>query len=97
MVVRSVVLWPVRLVVSCRVTGQSPLLLASTTVRIWVAAGVAGVAALGVAGLVPSTVGGLAAGSAAGAAAFLAVGALLARREMGYALALLRSLIRRAR
>jgi PST family polysaccharide transporter len=97
MVFRSVVLWPVRLVVSCRVTGQSPLLLAWTTVRIWLAAGVAGLAALEVAGLVPSTVGGLVAGSAAGAAAFLAVGALLTRREMGYALVLLRSLSHRAR
>jgi O-antigen/teichoic acid export membrane protein len=86
LVARSLLLWPVRMVVSCRLTGQPVLPLAMAVLRIWLAAGLSGCATLLAVQSVSSQVLAIALGFAVGTVAFVGAAALLAREDLAYLL-----------
>lgn len=86
LVARSLLLLPLRMVVSCRITEQPIAPLAAVVMRTWAAAGVAGGCALLAASRTESLVLAVVVGSGIGVGSFLGAASLLARGELTYLL-----------
>jgi O-antigen/teichoic acid export membrane protein len=95
---RSLVMWPLRMVVSCRLVDRPVLPVAAATVRIWAAAAVSGGVAWVVAQQTASQIAAVVSGSLFGLVTFMAAAWLLARNDFVYLVGTVRHVrLRRAR